>query len=198
MAVSALCSDARHEEVDEGHDITTPLPWCQLLIVLLIQFAEPITAFVIFPFINQMIRETGVTGGDETRTGYFAGIIVRPWFCNPVHYDFETTFSGIYVLHCRGHYSRILGHGVRPIRTSLCADIRSSWTVNNHAWFWCIHAILVSRHISILSGSIQRKHGSVPLPLLFYGYSHFTYFISCLKSCSRRGKCNGLGVVISV
>ena len=92
MAVSALCSDARHEEVDEGHVITTPLPWGQLLIVLLIQFAEPITAFVIFPFINQMIRETDVTGGDETRTGYFVGIIVRPWFCNPVHYDFETTF----------------------------------------------------------------------------------------------------------
>ena len=61
MAVSALCSDARHEEVDEGHVITTPLPWGQLLIVLLIQFAEPITAFVIFPFINQMIRETDVT-----------------------------------------------------------------------------------------------------------------------------------------
>ena len=84
MTASALdhhCPDARHDEVDEGHD-TTPLPWSQLLIVLLIQFAEPITVFVIFPFINQMIRETGVTGGDEIRTGYFAGIIVH---------DFATT-----------------------------------------------------------------------------------------------------------
>jgi hypothetical protein len=55
----------------------TPLPWMQLSIVYLIQFAEPITSFVIYPFINQFIRETGITKGDELNTGYFAGIIVR-------------------------------------------------------------------------------------------------------------------------
>ena len=95
MAVSALdqhCSDTRSGEVDETHDVT-PLPWGQLLIVLLIQFAEPITAIVIFPFINQMVRETGVTGGDETKTGYFAGIIVRTRFCNHIHYDVEMAFQ---------------------------------------------------------------------------------------------------------
>ena len=69
-------SDARHRHADEGRDIT-PIPWGQLLIVLLAQFAEPITGIVIFPFINQFVRETGITGGDETRTGYFAGMIVR-------------------------------------------------------------------------------------------------------------------------
>lgn len=55
----------------------TPLPWLQLSIVYLIQFAEPVTATVIFPFINQFVRETGITGGDEKKTGYFAGLIVR-------------------------------------------------------------------------------------------------------------------------
>ena len=55
----------------------TPLPWMQLSIVYLIQFAEPITSFVIYPFINQFIQETGITQGDELNTGYFAGIIVR-------------------------------------------------------------------------------------------------------------------------
>ena len=69
-------SDAQYENANEGRNVT-PLPWGQTLIVLLIQFAEPITGHVIFPFINQFVRETGVTGGDETRTGYFAGIIVR-------------------------------------------------------------------------------------------------------------------------
>jgi hypothetical protein len=54
----------------------TPLPKLQLFIVYLIQFSEPVTATVIYPFINQLVHETGVTKGDERKTGYFAGIIV--------------------------------------------------------------------------------------------------------------------------
>ena len=78
------CAGAQNENANEGLvAVPTPLPWAQLLILYLIQFAEPITGLVIFPFINQFVRETGITGGDETRTGYFAGIIVRIWFCNP-------------------------------------------------------------------------------------------------------------------
>ena len=55
----------------------TPLPWTQLLPLYLIQASEPLAAVVIFPFINQFVRETGITKGDERRTGYFAGIVVR-------------------------------------------------------------------------------------------------------------------------
>ena len=87
-------SDAQFEDAGEERDVT-PLPWGQILIVLLIQFAEPITGIVIFPFINQFVRETGVTGGDETRTGYFAGMIVRSWFCNDIHYNFEIIFRNL-------------------------------------------------------------------------------------------------------
>lgn len=54
----------------------TPLPKFQLFIVLLIQFGEPITGVVIYPFVNQFVRETGITNGDERKTGYYAGIIV--------------------------------------------------------------------------------------------------------------------------
>ena len=55
----------------------TPLPKFQIFIVLLKQLAEPIAAWVIYPFINQFVRETGITSGDERKTGYYAGIIVR-------------------------------------------------------------------------------------------------------------------------
>jgi len=55
----------------------TPLPWLQLSIVYLIQAAEPVAASVIYPFINQFVRETGIVGKDEKKTGYFAGVIVR-------------------------------------------------------------------------------------------------------------------------
>ncbi|RXW25532.1 hypothetical protein EST38_g337 [Candolleomyces aberdarensis] len=58
----------------------TPLPKLQLLIVFLIQFAEPVTATVIYPFVNQFVRETGITGGDEAKTGYYAGIVESTFF----------------------------------------------------------------------------------------------------------------------
>jgi MFS family permease len=41
------------------------------------QFCEPITATVIYPFIFQLVNETGITKGKEDKTGYYAGIIVR-------------------------------------------------------------------------------------------------------------------------
>jgi hypothetical protein len=55
----------------------TPLPKMQLAAVCWIQLAEPITATVIYPFIPQFIADTGITGGDEKKTGYYAGIIVN-------------------------------------------------------------------------------------------------------------------------
>lgn len=62
---------------DGAQERPTPLPKVQLFSVFLIQVAEPITATVIYPFINQFVRETGITGGDEKKTGYYAGLIVR-------------------------------------------------------------------------------------------------------------------------
>jgi len=65
--------------VDEEQRKSTPLPRLQLFITYLIQFSEPITALVIYPFVNQFVRDTGITKGDETKTGYYAGVIVRQY-----------------------------------------------------------------------------------------------------------------------
>ncbi|KAG5653635.1 hypothetical protein H0H81_011737 [Sphagnurus paluster] len=58
----------------------TPLPKLQLSIVFLIQLAEALTASVIYPFVNQFVRDTDVTRGDESKTGYYAGIIESAFF----------------------------------------------------------------------------------------------------------------------
>lgn len=71
-AIPAGPLDAPDSGVEE-----TPLPKLQLFILLYLQLAEPITSTVIYPFVNQLVRETGITGGDERKTGYFAGLIVR-------------------------------------------------------------------------------------------------------------------------
>ena len=77
QTVSAAESNLVHDE-HATHDTErpTPLPKFQIFIVFLIQFAEPITGLVIYPFVNQFVRETGITNGDERKTGYYAGIIV--------------------------------------------------------------------------------------------------------------------------
>ncbi|KAJ7659155.1 major facilitator superfamily domain-containing protein [Mycena polygramma] len=69
-----------HGELPAAPRKPTPLPKLQVLILILIQFAEPVTALVIYPFIIQFIRDTGITGGDETKTGYFAGVIESVFF----------------------------------------------------------------------------------------------------------------------
>lgn len=58
----------------------TPLPKFQLFLLMLVQFAEPVTSTVIFPFIPQLVRESGITHGDEKSIGYYAGMIVRHGF----------------------------------------------------------------------------------------------------------------------
>jgi MFS family permease len=59
----------------------TPLPKLQLALLLFIQLTEPITAEVIYPFIAGVVKNTGIIYGDETKTGYFAGLLVRSSYC---------------------------------------------------------------------------------------------------------------------
>lgn len=36
----------------------------------------PLLALVIYPFVVQFVRDTGITGGDEAKTGFYAGLLV--------------------------------------------------------------------------------------------------------------------------
>ncbi|KAG1858896.1 major facilitator superfamily domain-containing protein [Suillus subluteus] len=65
---------------EEQHKIKTPLPWRQLSIILFLQLTEPITAQAVAPFAPQLIRDVGVTHGDESRVGYFVGIMYSVFY----------------------------------------------------------------------------------------------------------------------
>ncbi|KAG1746518.1 MFS transporter [Suillus paluster] len=58
----------------------TPLPKLQIGILMLVQMAEPIASMSIYPYINQLIRELGITGGNDAAVGYYAGIIESLFF----------------------------------------------------------------------------------------------------------------------
>ncbi|ESK95843.1 member of major facilitator superfamily multidrug- dha1 sub-family [Moniliophthora roreri MCA 2997] len=58
----------------------TPLPWFQFTIVLFLQLAEPLTSQVIYPFTPQLIRDIGITHGDETKVGHYVGLLQSLFF----------------------------------------------------------------------------------------------------------------------
>ncbi|KAF7329496.1 Protein ZINC INDUCED FACILITATOR-LIKE 1 [Mycena kentingensis (nom. inval.)] len=57
-----------------------PLPKLQVTLTILIQATEALSATVIFPFVPQFVQDTGITGGDERKTGYYAGILESIFF----------------------------------------------------------------------------------------------------------------------
>jgi hypothetical protein len=73
----------------------TPLPWDQFWIILFLQLSDPLSSQTLAPFIPQvskfpfleresdhnwnfvkLIRDIGVTHGDESQVGHYAGILV--------------------------------------------------------------------------------------------------------------------------
>ncbi|KAF8071623.1 member of major facilitator superfamily multidrug-resistance, DHA1 sub-family [Lyophyllum atratum] len=58
----------------------TPLPWFQFSIVLFLQLAEPLTSQVISPFAPQLIRDIGITHGNESQVGYYVGLMQSLFF----------------------------------------------------------------------------------------------------------------------
>ncbi|KAG1847836.1 major facilitator superfamily domain-containing protein [Suillus subalutaceus] len=80
----------------------TPLPWRQFSIILFLQVAEPLSSQVIAPFAPQLIRDIGITNGDETSVGYYVGLMYSLFFAA----------QALTVL----HWSRISDHiGRKPV-----------------------------------------------------------------------------------
>ncbi|EJC99920.1 MFS general substrate transporter [Fomitiporia mediterranea MF3/22] len=69
-----------HDAKERTSDKETPIPWGQFSIALVLQLAEPMSSQVIFPFVPQLVRETGVTGGDDKKIGHFVGIMESVFF----------------------------------------------------------------------------------------------------------------------
>ncbi|TDL19279.1 MFS general substrate transporter [Rickenella mellea] len=66
----------------DGPHKETSLPWRQFRIVLIIQFAESVAEDVISPLVPQLIKELGVTRGDDMKIGYYVGMIQSIFFAS--------------------------------------------------------------------------------------------------------------------
>ncbi|KAF7424586.1 hypothetical protein PC9H_009894 [Pleurotus ostreatus] len=67
-------------QIEQGKSPRSPLPWFQFSLVLFLQLAEPLTSQVIYPFAPQLIRDIGVTNGDEAKVGYYVGMMQSVFF----------------------------------------------------------------------------------------------------------------------
>ncbi|KAH9902823.1 MFS general substrate transporter [Cubamyces lactineus] len=145
---------ARHAEVDEetpllrsenqgqGHHKRkhNPIPWGQFSILLILQLAEPLTSQVIYPFAPELIRNIGITHGDETRVGYYVGLMQSIFFAT----------QAVTVL----HWSRVSDHiGRKPvIMTGLLGLSVSMYCFGLSRTFW---GAVISRSLNgALNGNI--------------------------------------------
>ncbi|KAG1819413.1 major facilitator superfamily domain-containing protein [Suillus variegatus] len=53
----------------------TPLPWDQFWLLLLLEIPDFLSSRTLAPFIPQLVRDIGVTHGDESQVGYYVGIL---------------------------------------------------------------------------------------------------------------------------
>ncbi|KAG1901184.1 major facilitator superfamily domain-containing protein [Suillus fuscotomentosus] len=58
----------------------TPLPWDQFWIILLVEMPDFLSSGTLAPFIPQLIRDIGVTHGDESQVGHYAGILQSSYY----------------------------------------------------------------------------------------------------------------------
>ncbi|PFH51111.1 hypothetical protein AMATHDRAFT_59848 [Amanita thiersii Skay4041] len=121
-------------------DAPTPLPWFQFSIVLLLQLAEPLTSQVIHPFAPELIRDIGITHGNNRKVGYYVGMMQSTFF----------VAEALMVL----HWSRISDNvGRKPvILTGLFGLSLSMYCFGLSRTFW---GLLLSRSLNgALNGNI--------------------------------------------
>lgn len=72
-AIGRANSNGVANEDVAGEDDDRPLPKLQILLLSYARFCEPLSFFCIFPYINQMIAETGDV--DVEDVGFYSGLI---------------------------------------------------------------------------------------------------------------------------
>ncbi|KAF8071652.1 member of major facilitator superfamily multidrug-resistance, DHA1 sub-family [Lyophyllum atratum] len=124
---------------------STPIPWRQYSIILFIQLAEPLTSQVIYPFAPQLIRDIGITHGNEAQVGYYLGLMQSIYYMT----------QAMTVI----HWSRISDHvGRKPIiLVGLFGLSLSMFCFGLSTTFW---GLVVSRSLNgALNGNIGVMKG---------------------------------------
>ncbi|KAG1858616.1 MFS multidrug-resistance DHA1 sub-family [Suillus tomentosus] len=126
----------------------TPLPWNQIWILLLLEMPELLSARTLAPFIPELVRDIGVTHGDETQVGHYAGIL-------------ESSYYAAHTLTVF-HWSQLSDHiGRKPVLlTALLAISISMFSFGLSKTFF---ALVISR---VVSGAFDASDSMVKSSLM--------------------------------
>ncbi|KAJ7911448.1 major facilitator superfamily domain-containing protein [Mycena leptocephala] len=149
---------SRNDGNDHVSKRRTPIPKFQVAIVLLIQFAEPITALVIYPFVVQFVRDTGITGGEETKTGFYADCLYAVLNLQQFQVNSKLRFqeSAFFLAESLTvSSSGAIGYLWAKADTAV-GTIRSD---HLNAWFWDVQDILVLFFFRCIQGACNGNIG---------------------------------------
>ncbi|KAJ7671505.1 major facilitator superfamily domain-containing protein [Mycena polygramma] len=188
----------------------TPLPKLQLSVIMLIQICEPIASQSIYPYINQLVSELDITGGDEKKVGYYAGLeslffltesmTVLQWSRASDHigrkpilmiglfgtgssillFGLSRTFAGLVVSRC---LCGLLNGNIGVMKSAMGDLTDRSNRAEGFAYLPIVWAIGASVG-PLIGGNLARPHDR--FPKLFTGrlWQEFPYFLPCLVTGS--------------
>ncbi|KAL1406880.1 hypothetical protein Q8F55_006289 [Vanrija albida] len=176
----------------------TPLPYAQVAVLMGVRLAEPIAYTIIFPFINQMIDELGVTDHPD-RIGFYSGLVESAFALVQVFTVYHwaklsdglaTSFWTLLLFRC---LSGALNGNVAVIKASL-GEITDETNATDafalYALTWTVGSILGTA----LGGALA--HPAQRWPRLFGAWDVFTrhpYWLPCLVSAG----CTLVGIVFA-
>ncbi|KZT73184.1 MFS general substrate transporter [Daedalea quercina L-15889] len=218
-----LQTDSANGHDGKGPVPITPLPRGQISILFVLLLVEPIFSQCIYPFINQLVSELDIIGGDEKKIGYYAGLIESIFYLTEVVFVIQWSRLSDYIgrkpvlligmagatasMICFGLSKRfwqlvlsrcILGalNGNVGAMQSVVGELTDS---TNMAKMFALMPVVWSVGATLASvrpligGQLARPHDRWPKVFANDFWRHYPYFLPCAVSAS----CSAFGFFIA-
>jgi len=88
------------------------------------------------------VLDIGVTHGDDSRVGYYVGLVVSHLVSNPHQILDLKDIEAFFILYFPSLHSFLLESGIRPDRTEASCPHWGGWPCDINVLFWLIKDIL--------------------------------------------------------